>query len=123
MQYLCLIYHEEEKVDALPECEYEALRAEVHEHREELRQNGSYIASNRLQPVREAMTLRIRNGNAIVTDGPFAETKEQLGGYYLIEARDLNDAIRIASKIPLARLGCIEVRPIREITECNLVIT
>ncbi len=80
----------------------------------ELRENGHYIAAEALQPVQTATTLRIRHGKVSTTDGPFAETKEQLGGFYLIEARDLNEAIRVASKIPPGRLGCIEVRPIRE---------
>lgn len=114
MKYLCLVYHEEAKVDALPACKYDAIVREVLDYREELRQRGHYIASSPLQPVREAMTVRVRNGKLSITDGPFAETREQLGGFYLIEARDLNDAIRLASKMPPARLGCIEVRPIKE---------
>ena len=81
---------------------------------DELRENGHYIAAEALQPVQTATTLRIRHGKVTTTDGPFAETKEQLGGFYLIDARDLNEAIRVASKIPPGRLGCIEVRPIRE---------
>jgi hypothetical protein len=80
-----------------------------------LRKSGYSILSNALQPVRFAATVRAQRGNVSVTDGPFAETKEQLGGFVLIEARDLNEAIRVASKIPPGRLGCIEVRPIMEI--------
>lgn len=114
MKYLCLVYHEEAKVDALPASEYDAIVREVLDYREELRQSGHYIVSSPLQPVQAATTLRVRNGKLSITDGPFAETKEQLGGFYLIEARDLNDAIRVASKMPPARLGCIEVRPIKE---------
>jgi hypothetical protein len=114
MKYLCLVYHEEAKIDALPESEYNEIVSEVLDYREELRQGGHYIASSPLQSVRTATTIRVRNGQMTITDGPFAETKEQLGGFYLIEARDLNDAIRLASKMPPARLGCIEVRPLKE---------
>ena len=115
MKYLCLVYHEEERIDALPECEYDAIVSEVLEYRDTLRQGGHYIASSPLQPVQTATTIRVRGGKMSITDGPFAETKEQLGGFYLIEARDLNDAIRLASKMPPARLGCIEIRPLKEL--------
>jgi hypothetical protein len=114
MKYLCLVYHEETKIDALPQSEYNAIVSEVLDYRDELRKSGHYIASNALGYVETATTLRVRNGKVSITDGPFAETREQLGGFYLIEARDLNDAIRVASKMPPARLGCIEVRPIKE---------
>lgn len=114
MRYLCLVYHEEAKIDALPESEYDAIVDEVLDYREQLRRSGHYITSDALQSVQTATTLRVRNGKVAITDGPFAETKEQLGGFYLIEARDLNDAIRLASKMPPARLGCIEIRPIKE---------
>jgi hypothetical protein len=116
MKYLCLVYHEETKVDALSESEYDTIVNEVLDYRDELRKSGHYIASSPLQPVRTATTIRVRNGKLSITDGSFAETKEQLGGFYLIEARDLNDAIRVASKMPPARLGCIEVRPLKELT-------
>ena len=115
MQYLCLVYQEEAKLDALPASEYDDLVREVLDYREELRQSGHYIVSSPLQPVQTATTIRVRNGQLSITDGPFAETKEQLSGVYLIEARDLNDAIRIASQMPPARLGCIEVRPVKEL--------
>jgi hypothetical protein len=115
MKYLCLVYHEEAKIHAMPESEYAAIISEVLDYREELRKGGNYIASSPLQPVQSATTIRVRNGRTTITDGPFAETKEQLGGFYLIEARDLNDAIRLASKMPPARLGAIEVRPLNEI--------
>jgi hypothetical protein len=114
MKYLCLVYQEETKLDALSESEYDAVVSEVLDYREELRQSGHYIVSSPLQPVQMATTIRVRNGKISITDGPFAETKEQLGGFYLIEARDLNDAIRLASKMPPARLGCIEVRPLKD---------
>ena len=114
MKYLCLVYYDEKKLDALSENEEDALMDEVVAYREVLRKSGHYIASDALQPVRTAMTVRVRNGQISTSDGPFAETKEQLGGFMLIEARDLNDAIRVASKIPPGRLGCVEVRPVRE---------
>jgi len=115
MQYLCLVYQEETKLAALSEAEHDAIVSELHDYREYLRQSGHYIASSPLQPVQTATTIRVRNGQLSITDGPFAETTEQLSGVYLIEARDLNDAIRIASKMPPARLGCIEVRPVKEL--------
>ena len=114
MKYLCLIYNEEKNVYAMPPAELEAVAGECTHYDETLKQNGQFIACERLQPVTTAATLRFRNGKLSVTDGPFAETKEQLGGFYLIEARDLNDAIRVASRIPPARLGCVEVRPVWE---------
>jgi hypothetical protein len=114
MKYLCLVYHVESDIEAMPESEYEAIVDEVLFYREELRESGNYIMSSPLQPVREAMTIRVRNGKVSVTDGPFAETREQLGGFYLIEAVDLNDAIRLASKMPPARIGCIEIRPLKD---------
>jgi hypothetical protein len=116
MKYLCLVYQEETKLDTLSESEYDAVANEVLGYREELRQSGHYIASSPLQPVQTATTIRVRNGKLSITDGPFAETKEQLSGFYLIEARDLNDAIRVASKMPPARLGSIEVRPLKELS-------
>src|SRR5262245_22861286 len=115
MRYLCLVYYDEKKLDALSKEEYDALVDEVLAYREVLRKSGHYIVSDGLQPVQTATTVRIRNGRVSTTDGPFAETKEQLGGFMLIEARDLNDAIRVASKIPPLRLGCIEIRPLREL--------
>jgi hypothetical protein len=115
MKYLCLVYHQEADVAALPEREYDAIVEEVLDYREELRRGGHYIASSPLQSVQTAATIRVRKGRMFITHGPFAETKEQLGGFYLIEARDLNDAIRLASRMPPARLGCIEVRPIQEL--------
>ena len=114
MRYLCLMYYDESKHAALSRGEAEALQAEAREYVEELRRGGHYIASDALQSVRTATTLRPGNGRLSTTDGPFAETKEQLGGFILIEARDLNDAIRLASRMPPARLGCVEVRPVKE---------
>lgn len=108
MKYLCLVYMEESTLADVPDAECLAFG-------EMLQESGQRIAAEALQPVRTATTVRVRNGSVSVTDGPFAETKEQLAGFYLVEARDLNDAIRVASKIPPARVGSIEVRPIREL--------
>ena len=114
MKYLCLIYHEEKKFQAMTKSELDALMQDYFTFTREIRDSGHYVNGNELQPVRNATTVRVRDGKISTTDGPFAETKEQLGGYYLIEARDLNEAIQIASRIPSARLGSIEVRPIQE---------
>ncbi|MFC5695596.1 YciI family protein [Pseudomonas sp. GCM10022186] len=114
MKYLCLIYIEEAKLASLTDADYQAIAGECLDYTEQLTASGHYLASNALESVRTATTLRMQGGRVSMTDGPFAETKEQLGGFYLIEARDLNEAIQIASKIPPGRLGCIEVRPVRE---------
>lgn len=114
MKYLCLAYEEENKLSAFSKDEWEALRSETLKYVEELRNSGQIISAEALQSVRNATTVRVRDGKVSLTDGPFAETKEQLGGYFLIHANDLNEAIRVASKWPSARLGSIEVRPIEE---------
>ena len=118
MKYLCLVYHDEKQLDALSRNEYDSLMGEALAYCEELRRSGHYLASEALQYVRAAATVRVRGGRLSVTDGPFAETKEQLGGFYLIEARDLNEAIRLAARMPPARLGSIEVRPLMEVAPC-----
>jgi hypothetical protein len=108
MKYLCLVYSEEKKLETMTddECmEYDAA----------IRKSGQCIASEALQPVQTATSVRVRSGKVSITDGPFAETKEQLAGFYLIEANNLDKAVEIASKIPPARVGTIEVRPIREL--------
>jgi hypothetical protein len=112
MKYLCLIYGEQANMYDLPAAELDAIAGECRSYDETLRENGRLIASERLQSVKSAATIRTRSGKVSVTDGPFAETKEQLAGFYLIEATDFNEAIRLASKIPPARLGCVEVRPV-----------
>jgi len=112
MKYLCLVYCEEAKLHSLPDSPVDA---ECHAYDQELAQGGYRIAAEALEPVQTATTVRIRNGNISVTDGPFAETKEQLAGFYLIESRDLNEAIQLAAKIPPARVGSIEVRPVRQL--------
>ena len=108
MKYLCLVYLESDKLRAVADTECMACG-------NGLRERGVLLAAEALQPVDTATSVRVRNGRAAITDGPFAETKEQLAGFYLIEARDLNDAIQIASKIPPAREGSIEVRPVRQL--------
>jgi len=115
MKYLCLIYQDDAKINALPANEFDDIMNEVFDYREELRRSGHYIMSSPLQSVDTAMTVRVRGGNVTVTDGPFAETREQVGGFYLIEARDLNEAVRLASKMPPARIASIEVRPLNEV--------
>jgi hypothetical protein len=117
MRYLCLIYDAESTLAALSTSEMDALMGEFFAFTDSIRKSGHYLGGEALQPVQTATSLRVRNGKVSTTDGPFAETKEQLGGYYLIEARDLNDAIQVASRIPSARLGTIEVRPIREFAQ------
>ncbi len=114
MRYLCLIYDEEKKVGAMSKSESDAFMGEYGVFTEGIRKTGHYLGGEALQPVQTATTVRVRNGKVSTTDGPFAETKEQLGGFYLINAKDLNDAIQVASKIPSARLGSVEVRPIME---------
>jgi hypothetical protein len=114
MKYLCLIYDEEKTTHAMPKGEADAFMGEYFAFTEGIKKSGHYLGGNALQPVKTATTVRVRNGKTSTTDGPFAETKEQLGGYYLIEARDLNEAIQVASRIPSARLGSVEVRPIVE---------
>jgi hypothetical protein len=114
MKYLCLIYDEEKNWQTMSREAGEALMQEYFTFTKDIRQSGHYLGGNDLQPTKNATTVRVRNGRLSTTDGPFAETKEQLGGYYLIEASDLNEAIQIASRIPSAKLGSIEVRPIQE---------
>ena len=117
MRYLCLIYDEEKKLGSMSKSESDAFMGEYFAFTEGIRKSGHYIGGEALQPVESATTVRVRNGKTSTTDGPFAETKEQLGGYYLINAKDLNDAIQVASRIPSARVGSIEVRPIMEFNQ------
>jgi hypothetical protein len=117
MKYLLLVYNEEKTLDGMSPSEMDALVGEHLAYDDVMRDKGHYLVSDALQPVRTAATVRVRNGKLSVTDGPFAETKEQLGGFILIEARDLNEAIQVAAKIPSARLGSVEVRPVWELTQ------
>jgi len=110
MKYLCLVYLDEKRLDELPD-------EDCVEFDTAVRKSGHCIASEALESVQTATTVRVRNGKVAVTDGPFAETKEQLAGFYMIEARDLNEALHLAAKFPPARVGCVEVRPIRPIRE------
>jgi hypothetical protein len=105
----------EEEMNALSKREADACTEESLVYDEALRRSGHLLVTQALQPVETATTIRVRNGKLSTTDGPFAETKEQLGGFILIEARDLNDAIQLAAKIPMGRRGSIEVRPIKEL--------
>jgi hypothetical protein len=117
MKYLCMVYFEEKVLDALPRSEHDALVVEALAYDEELRHGGHFIVAQALQPVETATSIRIRGGKLCTTDGPFVETKEQLGGFILLDARDLNEAIQLASRIPPGRLGGIEVRPVKELTQ------
>jgi hypothetical protein len=113
MKFLCLICAGT-LMEWMPESDAATHDDEYREFTESLRSEGRLIACNRLLPPDAAVTLRVRGGKISTTDGPFAETQEHLGGYYVIEARDLNEAIQVAARIPGARIGCVEVRPIAE---------
>ena len=112
MKYLCLIYEEEKRLGVMPKAEMDTMMGEYFAYTEGVKKSGHYVAGEALQPTSTASTVRIRNGKLSTTDGPFAETKEQLGGFYLIEAKDLNEAIQVGSRIPGAKWGSIEVRPV-----------
>jgi hypothetical protein len=113
MKYLCLIYGDEDQWERIRKANADELVGEYRAFTKSIQASGHYVGGNPLQHTRTATTVRVRNAKVSTTDGPFAETKEQLGGYVLIEARDLNDAIQVAAKIPGARHGCVEVRPVR----------
>ena len=113
MKFLCLICAEV-VMEQMPEADAEQHFREYAEFTEGIKKSGHFIGANRLKPAATATTVRVRKGKVLITDGPFAETKEQFGGYYLIEAKDLNEAIQVAAKIPGAQRGCVEVRPIAE---------
>ena len=115
MKFMFMIYHDENVLDALPEGEMQTVVDSALDYDEEIRQSGHYIVSNALQSSRTARTIRVRGGTVSTTDGPFAETKEQLGGFFLIEAKDMDEACAVASRFPPARLGIIEVRPVQEL--------
>jgi hypothetical protein len=108
VKFVCLVYGAEAAMQSVPDRECLANGAA-------LRESGRYVAAEALRPVRETKTVRIRDGRRLVTDGPFTEAKEYLAGFYLVEAKDVDEAIEIASKIPSARVGAIEVRPVREL--------
>src|SRR6476620_9433939 len=112
MKYLCMIYDDEKKMAQMSKDQGDKFMGEYFAFSDDIRKNGQYIAGDALHPVATATTVRVRNGKISTTDGPFAETKEQLGGYYMIEAKDLNDALQVAARIPSAHTGSIEVRPV-----------
>jgi hypothetical protein len=114
LKYLCLIYEDETVWQKMPKAERDKLYAEYSAFKDGIKKSGHLLDCNPLDPTTTATTVRVRNGRVATTDGPFAETKEQLAGYLLIEASDLNDATQVASRIPAARVGSIEVRPIWE---------
>jgi|SRR5919108_1041009 hypothetical protein len=117
MKYLCLVYGVEDPANILSESEEQALIDENLEYDEQLRKSGHLILAHALQPPETAVIVHVLSGRVSVTDGPFTETKEQIAGFILIEARDLNEAIQVASKDPTARYGFIEVRPVRELVK------
>ena len=112
MKFMLLIYHDESSWHGLTEAERQEVYREYRELIEELQPTGTYLVGDELQPTVTAQTVRVREGKPLVTDGPFAETREQLGGFFLIEAADINEATTIAARIPSARTGSIEVRPV-----------
>lgn len=113
MKYLCLIAAEK-VMEQMEPADADRHFEEYREFTDEIRQSGHYVSCNRLQPPAAATTIRVRSGKVLMTDGPFVETKEQLGGYFVLEAKDMNEAIQIAARIPGARFGCVEVRPVAE---------
>lgn len=115
MKYLALVYYDENIIKAMSSEEWGSLNRECLACVEGLQNSGHYLAGQALQPIETATTIRVRDGKATTTDGPFAETKEQLAGFYMLDARDLNEALQLARKIPPARLGSVEIRPVREI--------
>lgn len=112
MKYLCLVYSDEHLLHSLPESPADP---ECFAYANQVAESGRMLAAEALQPVASATTVRVRAGQTLLTDGPFAETKEQLAGFYLVEARDLNEALQIAAGIPAARVGSVEVRPVRQL--------
>jgi hypothetical protein len=114
MKYLLLIYNDDSLLNALPEGEFESCMRGCIQHVDEMREQGQVLDTQQLEAPSTAKTVRIRNGSASVVDGPFAETKEYLGGFNLIEAADMDEAIRIAKEFPWTRTGCVEIRPVRD---------
>ncbi len=114
MRYLCLIYEDEKWWDKASQAELERGMAEYTAFTDSIKKSGAWIGGEALQPTKTATSVRVRNGKISTTDGPYVETKEQLGGYYLITAKDLKDAVQVASRIPGAKNGTVEVRPIME---------
>ena len=119
MKYLLMCCHEEKKMDDMSKSECDAIIDETSAYCGTLEKSGHLIAAEPLEPVQTAVTVRVRTGKLSVTDGPFAETKEQVAGFFLINARDLNEAIQVASKFPSVRFGSMEVRPVMELHGCS----
>ena len=115
MKYILLIHNDEKAIGSLSEAERQAIVMEFRQFTQDVKASGHFVASARLHPTTSATSVRVRDGKRLVTDGPFAETREQLGGYFLIEAKNLDEAIAIAAKIPMARKGTVEVRPVIDI--------
>ncbi len=115
MQYMLLIYGNEKSWQAMSEAEQGAIFAEYMQFTQDIVKSGHFKAGDPLEDTHTATTVRVRNGKALTTDGPFAETKEQLGGYYIVEAQNLDEALKLAGRIPSARWGSIEVRPIAKV--------
>jgi len=115
MKYMLLIYDEEQAWAKLSETERKQIYSEYGQFSQSVRATGQYVTGAQLQPIAAATSVRVRNGKRLLTDGPFAETREQLGGYYLVEAKDLDEALSLAERIPSARFGTIEVRPLVEV--------
>jgi hypothetical protein len=116
MKYMLLIHLEEKSWERLTEAQRQSIYAEYGQFTEAIKASGHWVSGFELQPTTTATSVRVRDGKRLVTDGPFAETREQLGGYYLVEAKDLDEAIGIAARIPSAKDGTIEVRPVAEMT-------
>ena len=114
MKFLCIAYEEQRKLDDLSPADWQALRRETLEYVDALRDSGRLLAAHPLKSATTASTIRVRDGKLAITDGPFAETKEQIGGFFLLEARDRDEAIAVAARWPSARIGTIEVRPIED---------
>ncbi|MCE9686342.1 YciI family protein [Shewanella sp. AS16] len=119
MKYLALVYYQETAMNQMSQQQWDALNRECIACGEGMQASGHFLGGNPLMSVETATSVRVRDGKLLTTDGPFAETKEQLAGYYLLEARDLNEAVALAAKIPPARYGCVEVRPVRELKPEN----
>jgi hypothetical protein len=119
MKFMFTIYHDENVLDAMPEKEMQALVDGAIEYAEEIQRSGHYIDSNALQRTQTARTIRVRGGNVSTTAGPFAETKEQLGGFFVIDAKDMDEACALAARFPPARVAVIEVRPVQELTHSH----
>lgn len=114
MTFLCLAYEEQKKLDDLTQSEWQVLRQETLDYVESLRKSGHLVATHALKSATTASIVRVRDGRPAITDGPFAETKEQIGGFFLVEARDREEAVALAARWPSARIGSIEVRPVEE---------